>query len=259
MSFLSELTKEQIELEEVPIKQLLEDSCFYPACQFDGGVIKHLGNQVQHFVYCDYQVSRAELLSKLNGFLGYHVLATRSLSLDAVPSVHFPTLLPPDFDRATYFKQKDHYKGNYLQWVVLERKEEFGSEHGPERFSLLYVGGEAIATYQALYVHFRIKPKVVAFIVDGAGFGGNWTGFAERDGPMAWSLAQNPAGMPDYILHDFLRGDQPSTDWEAYVVDSIINSYSVKRGDYIDTYPVGVWRNREVEHYLHPQNSKPVP
>ena len=59
-------------------------------------------------------------------------------------------------------------------WVVFERNADRGEEHGPERFSLLFVCGEGLATFPQLYCSRGRAPKMLCFI-QCWGFAGNWT------------------------------------------------------------------------------------
>ena len=40
MNFLDTLTTLQIDNGEFPLKEILQDSFYYPSCEFDGGVVK---------------------------------------------------------------------------------------------------------------------------------------------------------------------------------------------------------------------------
>ena len=49
----------------------------------------------------------------------------------------------------------------------MERDDDFGEDHGPERFSLLYVRGEGVATFAGLYAANKVSPKALAIIQPG--------------------------------------------------------------------------------------------
>ena len=85
--------------------------------------------------------------------------------------------------------------------MVLERESGFSPEHGPARFSLLYLCADGAAAYQALYVANAVAPKVIAIIQPGHGFGCNWTNFGDPEQILARTVATNPAGKPELLLY----------------------------------------------------------
>ena len=52
----------------------------------------------------------------------------------------------------------------FATWMVFERLPEFGEDHGPKRFSLLYLCADGVATYQALYWTHGVHPRAIAII-----------------------------------------------------------------------------------------------
>lgn len=210
-TFIDNLTKEQILNEPLPLRQLLEDSLYYPASNFDGGVIKHCNTQgralgIQSFVYCDYSVSHWELKKDVNLHIrGYKVYADRSIKKEEL-------LLGADTTRpiAPFFATEEEQRKYqniirecrpFCHWFVLERLDDFDESHGPKRISLLFICAEGIATYYQLYNANHIAPKVLAIIQEGAGWGGNWTFFSDRNSPFDRIARSNPQGMPRYIFY----------------------------------------------------------
>ena len=88
----------------------------------------------------------------------------------------------------------------FAVWSVHQRNAGLGNDHGPERFSLLYVCGDGVAAFQALYHGHRCRPRVVAIIQPGTGFGGNWTDFEDPARIFCRSVLGNPSGAPEYLL-----------------------------------------------------------
>jgi hypothetical protein len=185
-------------LGELPIREVLTNSVYYPACGFDGAPVKYLGGNFHSFIYVDYGVGRDQFSQNLDGFLGYRVAATRDVTENELT----PQGWTPQFGS---------YAGNprlrvdvisppFGVWSIFERTEEYGPEHGPDRFSLLYIGGDGVATFGALYYGNRVAPSVVAVIQPGHGFGGNWTNFEDPNGIFARLVLGNPNGTPEYLL-----------------------------------------------------------
>ena len=59
MSYLNNLTVNDIEHGPFPLKDILANSLFYPACDNDGGVVKDCNTLnrvlgIENFIYCDY-------------------------------------------------------------------------------------------------------------------------------------------------------------------------------------------------------------
>jgi hypothetical protein len=202
---LSTLTREDILTGRIPMKELLEGSVYYPACYDDGRPIKYCNTiwrklGVNSFVYCDFIMSEREFLRQLGTVRGYHVLAHRSLSADEY--------IPEGWELELGGKNRNAYYDTFLggarefppyaHWAVFERDSYKDSLYGPERFSLIYVGGEGLATFQQLYCHYHIAPKMLCFI-QCWGFAGNWTDFTDPDAAFATTLRRHPECIPERV------------------------------------------------------------
>jgi len=225
MNFIDELTPDQILNGVLPINELLENSLYYPSCGFDGGVVKFCGKEIQSFIYCDYATGKIELLNQLNSFKGYDILANRSLVINELIPNGWNSQLPPNFNIDTYYRYRDEFKKPFANWVVYERKSDFDETHGPMRFSLIYIGGEGVATYQALYWSNKKTAKALAIIQPGHGFGFNWTNFSELAGPLKWVISNNPHGCPDFILYGGFGSDYTDLNWGGYELEKTITPY----------------------------------
>ena len=219
--------------ENLPLDSLLHNSVYYPASGYDGDMIR-LFNKilkdkgVRSFVYCDYNSSEDKVVSLAKEHMrGYRVLAHRAVSPDefSTPNLPSPNFLPMD----RRFEVKPGTR-EFIHWFIFERKESFAPEHGPERFSLLYICGEGVNTYDILYNSRNIAPKCVAIVQPGEGFGGNWTDFHKVGAPLYQALKYNPAGLPEMIVnggvweHDWTRGYE-NLSWEEYLAGECINDY----------------------------------
>lgn len=205
---LLELTPERIQRGPVPLDDLLPDSVYYPASRSDGtpvklcnGAWRSLG--VDSYVYCDYGFSVEGFLADAGTMYGYHLLAHRLLD----PSEYIPKGWQPEFiPEKTRFGGGgywDNFGPEELPhgacWAVFERDPGFGPVHGPERFSLLYVCGEGLATFQQLYCSRGISPKMVCFI-QCWGFAGNWTDFSRCGSPFHQTLMKHRECTPEWLL-----------------------------------------------------------
>lgn len=187
----------------LPLHELLVDSVYYPSCAFDGTPVRILGGNSHSFVYVDYGVSEEELIRKLASapFRGYRVMGSRSVRREElVPGGWVPR--PPRFGRGDDPGRARMLGSPFARWVLFERESDFGAEHGPRRFSLLYVNGDGVATYQAIYHEQRCAPLAVCIIQPGTGFGGNWSRFEDPDGPFAEVvIAREPALRPTLLMY----------------------------------------------------------
>lgn len=235
-SHLLALTQEDIMTKELPLKELIENSAYYPSCWFDGGVIKHCNENLQDegicsFIYCDYAPEEDDVVSRAStGIRGYHVFAHRTVGMEEIGAEE---PLPIDFAISAYEESrlydliKNKPENLYCHWLVMERDADFGEEHGPERFSLLYIRGEGVATYAGLYCAHKVSPKVLGIIQPGHGFGGNWTNYSDPQACLYSFLRSNPAGMPSYVFYGGIGIDgYEDLNWPDYeIVDRVKNYY----------------------------------
>lgn len=187
----------------LPLRQLLEESLYYPACDIDGGVVRYCNERFDMFgicsyVYVDYAAGEGRLREHLDEFRGYHLLASRRLSPSDV-GANRPFPMPEGIDSEEYGRYRRDWKP-FACWAVYERDANYGSSHGPERFSLLYLGAEGVAAYAGLYLHNNIVPKAIALIQPGHGFGLNWTNFWDWNGPLT-QQAKRGKSLPEYFFY----------------------------------------------------------
>ena len=164
-------------------------------------------------------------MNHLHDFRGYDVVGDRSLRQDE--------LIPGDWKRqSSPHLNIEDLKKPFAHWAVYERLAAFNDNHGPKRFSLIYIGGEGIATYQALYWSNKKTATAIAIIQPGKGFGLNLTDFRSKEGPLAWVILNNPYGMPGTIINGGMsnypgqnEGKYEDLNWEQYRMTNIINPY----------------------------------
>ena len=237
-NFINSLTKEQVLKDELPLKQLLKNSLYYPACGFDGGAIRYcilegrwLG--INSFVYADYKVEKDQLRRKFEWPEGYQIFATKRVPMktfvDDVSELNpLNWLEVDDSEKEKYHIENDNNKFPFFcQWYILERKEGYGRKYGPKRISLLYLCAEGVAIYKHLYNKFKIAPKVFVALNQG-GYGGNWTDFRLGYQAMWRIVHENSKGLPDYFFTEELF------EWLGY--ENIANIY----------YNGGIWGEQTV-------------
>ncbi len=240
MNWLAELTAETIEHGPLPLKQLLENSLYYPSAGFDGGVIKDCNtigseNQITSFIYCDYAVGEQAFLDQRDSFLGYACMGSRRVSLNELVPHTWSPVSPPKFNLNEYTQYQDSWSP-FVQWAVYERLPSKDRSYGPDRFSLLYVGGEGVASYQALYWSNKQRPKALAIIQPGHAFGLNWTDFTQKSGPLHWVVTNNPDGVPPIVYYGGAGVDYTDFPWREYIAQRKISPYYYERQGTVMVY-----------------------
>jgi hypothetical protein len=224
MSYLNKLTVTDIEQGPIPLQEMLANSFYYPACNSDGGVVtdcnknnKELG--IDTFLYCDYAFGEEALNDDMDTFHGYKVFAKRTLTkTDLVPNGWMPRF-PPGFNIQQNVRYNNIYHTPFAKWIVYERLESKGDDFGPSRFSLIYIGGEGIATYQAVFWTNNACPKAIAIIQPGHAFGNNWTDFTDPNGFLNWVVMRHPnKKSPVQIYYGGVMGrdDYNDLNWSNY-------------------------------------------
>lgn len=203
----------------LPATDLLTNSVYYPACGFDGRPVKYCGGFCHSFIYVDYGVSSERLLAEL-WFGSYRKIGGRFVTRDELLGPYSWQPISPnaavDGDPKRY---ADRIVEPYAYWSVWERSPHLDDNHGPQRFSFLYIAGDGAATFQNLYYSNLLAPALVAIIQPGEGFGSNWTSYFDVRQILARSVLSNPHGTPDYLLLGGLGADvefQRSVVWSGY-------------------------------------------
>ena len=198
----------------LPLKEMLQNSVYYPASGFDGGPIRLLGGNYYSFIYVDYGVNEIKLLNELHEIRGYRPLFVRDVMQHELTPHGWVERIPKGLDQREFRRPPSGWiKPPFAKWVVLERTPGFDDQHGPTRLSLLYICGEGVATFQALYYSMETFPDLVCVIQPGTGFGGNWTNFCDEKQIFARTVAENYAGHPRYLMHGWSQGHAKDSCW----------------------------------------------
>ncbi len=220
MSFLKDLTPESMLNDEFPLNEILKNSLYYPCSRFNGDVIKNCNTERQQldiisFIYCDHQQSLDGFLFAIDLFAGYNVFAYRTLNVkDLVPN-GYQFRMPPRLNKSEY-PRNQNLQVSFAVWVVFERKEQRDHKHGQERFSLIYICGEGIATYQAIYWGNKKSPKVIALIDPQDYVDNYWQTTLIQSGSFEWTIENNMYGKPDFILYN--SSNITNLNWRNYSI-----------------------------------------
>lgn len=192
---------------------VLNGSIYYPGCGFDGSPIEAYGGFSHSFVYVDYNCDKETVLRKISKFGGYEPVFIREIKKDELSEYTRPTIFPtvtdfygarPD-DSIPELINRNKSNANSGQapfsfWAVMKRRSKTNPSHGPDRFSLLYVFGEGVATYHSLYNSNKIYPTAIVIAGADIGFGRNWTLFEQQGGIFERIVMENSAGIPKYLF-----------------------------------------------------------
>jgi hypothetical protein len=182
------------------LKSIIENSFFYPCCGFDSTPIKYFSGNFYSFIYVDYGVSKqdSEWAIHKNGFRGYHLIYSKEIKESELTTKGWEAL------RKKYNIPAQHYKNfalpSFAMWYVFQRDKGIDDSHGAEKFSLLYIGAEALVAFDALYLEHNTKPKGIAIIQPGYEFGENWSDFSNPKEIFAQTVLNNSAGIPQFLI-----------------------------------------------------------
>jgi len=169
------------------IKKILANSTFYPASGIDATNIEALSEYTNSFVHVDYSVTEEKVrraMSEDFQGVGYKLIGLKHLSKEELTpngfkQNNFP-LKDSEVERMENMTQARNIHSSFCYWAVYELNESStGGSKKNKRFSLLHIGGEACATFDALYVNNGINSKAVAILNPGEGYGDNWTIFRD--------------------------------------------------------------------------------
>jgi hypothetical protein len=191
---------------------------FYPGSGADGSPIAFFNQRhaLHCAVYADYGISlsalKALLDDPLSGFRGYEMIVQQELQeRDLVP-----TGWQPHVDMRARFDASRRLQGALEQpfgyFVVFQRQEGFGPEHGAERFALLFLGADGIATYDALWCQAERPDPPEIVVIQDHGFGGNYDHFGH--GGLLHKIASEAGALPQHL---FVADN--SEPWDGYVVN----------------------------------------
>jgi len=223
---LESLSQSDIEAGSLPLNLLLQDSLYYPSAGLDGAIVKHFSNQYQSFVMCDYAQGFDAFSKEVNHFKGYQIVGQRALVEKELIPNGWDMQIPPGVHLEEYLQYQSSFKTPFAHWAVYERLPEYDESHGVKRFSLLYIGGEGVATYQALYWSNKQTAKALAIVQPGTGFGLNYTDFRDSNKPLGWVVLQNTSGTPDTIIYGGIGNEYSDLNWQDYkITETIISPY----------------------------------
>lgn len=186
---------------------------FYPGFGSDGHPVKFFNSRhlATSFVYADYLMTEEDVKVDLdkptkeyNGhFRGYHSVERIKLTqADLTPDGWQPHVPSPS-DNWARPRIKPY---GFLE--VMERDAGLDDSHGAQRLSILFLGADGHATYDALFCQAGQRPPYAIALHD-HGFGGNYDRFG-ADGLLE-RIAMRSRTFPEFLL--VASGTKP---WDGY-------------------------------------------
>ena len=176
---------------------------YYPGSALEGSPI-HVFNQAHAahvYLYIDYGFTKETIETLMAERIpaGYHIYDEAEPSqrdiLPCAPRYHLT-----DDERRRVAELYHHAQvpthNAFAFLKIYERDEAYGEEHGAERFAVLYLGADAIATYDAIFGNTNAKP--FACILGNYGFDGSYEGFCR--GSLLENIAKRINCLPKYLI-----------------------------------------------------------
>lgn len=221
------------------IKDILENSAFYPASGKDGTHFAELANKgIRSFIHVDYSEDKVSvkdsLMREFQG-IGYRLIGIKEISQKELsPNGFFPKgNFPLNEHERNRINDKDDsfikekFEGRnfnpFVLWAVYELSSKANNHHDSksDRFSIVHIGGEACTAFNDIYLSNKINPAAVVLLNPGEGYGDNWTLFSNTDFRLYKMLKLNAQNqdqkMPKYVLKNS-NGFQKSSEkfWNDY-------------------------------------------
>lgn len=215
---LRSLNAQSIYQVPLPLKELLADSLYYPGAGIDGTPIRNWAIGVNSFVYADLSWNLNAYLQALNKapVRGYCIMAQRQVNRDELVKTGYVIQAPLELNMDGYLcalqRNRLIQEGPFALWTIFERNADQSEAHGPERFSLLHLRAEGVATYDGLYVAHDCVPHTLAFIRPGLAFGGNYSDF---ENALLQVMMRSKLGLPKHLLWEHRCSEDllPHSPW----------------------------------------------
>lgn len=215
------------------LKSFIENSVFYPASGTDFSYISvFLDKGISNFLHVDYSVKKEEILENFKTAFDaskYKLIRISEISKNQItpngfrPISNIP-LNEHENDRLQRLDfVRDNFNGvNFIPFALLVEYE-LQEKAKATKFSILHIGGEACATFEATYLLNGINPRAIVIIRPSEGYGDNWTLFTNPDFRLYKMLEinanKNNQLLPKYLvqLSDFeMPGEIAKSCWENY-------------------------------------------
>lgn len=180
-----------------PLKDILENSCFYPASGFDASPIIIANGFIHSFVYADQTTERESYLIEIENkrFHGYKCILKRDINKHQLFKNQEQQDESIDAQDEFIYANGEQTHLQFAHWTIWEKIDGYAENIGPKLFSLLFISTGGMQLIDRLYAINGINIKMLAVIQPG----GNWPYFFKADGPFWESIKKNKLN-PEYLM-----------------------------------------------------------
>ncbi|MFZ4774157.1 MAG: hypothetical protein ACOYM3_02260 [Terrimicrobiaceae bacterium] len=191
------------------IKDFLASAVFYPASRLDPRPVMELAGKFSNFVYVDYSLGAKRVEGGLCGprFDGYRVAEIEDFEPEGFLGCSWKDLPPPRR------LDPERMKKPFIKIARLKKRRKADGDSGAEEIRILFICGEALVIYRALYHRRELAPDCLVYVNPGIYEGGNHLDFP---GILAlWLLGDEEHRLPKYLFHDYSAMDEQAGDFFA--------------------------------------------
>jgi hypothetical protein len=172
---------------------------YYPGAGEDGQPVRlFAGSGSAHcFLYVDYGMTREAVEAALAnpGFSGYHIIGNADFAqTDLTPQGWQPVSNPGQIRNTIPLPNIQPY----CIIKIFERNEGLDETHGVRRFAVVFLCGDGIASYNAIWDPRYRRPAPFAIVLQDHGFGGNYDKFGR--GGLFENVAMHLDVFPKFLL-----------------------------------------------------------
>ncbi|MCX6158012.1 MAG: hypothetical protein NTY74_08560 [Ignavibacteriae bacterium] len=208
---------------KLELRNIFFRSFFYAAEQFEVRIMSIFVKITRSLVFCGSKMTEEMFLSQMDTAPDYKVIGYRKVELDEIISKEwFPTFME-GFNNPIFNKEQlnQDIKQPFAYYVVYDLRKQLPEEYTYNRFRILYVCGEPVSTYHALYYSNKGYPEFVARIYNK--FHSKNELLTEEGEQLHSAVINNPYGKPKAILiggGDNVRNNHDIPIWKEYKLDS---------------------------------------
>lgn len=189
------------------IREFLQTAVFYPASRLDPHPVIHLADRFQNFIYVDYDLSPKRVESGFHGsrFTGYKCLQIENLQPEQLLGCSWKSLPAPYHAIAPRIT-----KTPFIKIARFQKRCRATSNSGSKEFRILFICGEALVIYEALFRRRGLVPACLSYLCPGIYEGGNFLDFPPL---LAWKFLEKPNRFPPFLFHDHEGMDDKAEDF----------------------------------------------
>lgn len=188
-------------------REFLQSAVFYPASGLDPRPVVHLADRFQNFIYVDYNLGSSKVAA---GFLktrfpGYGCGEVEDLDPESFIGVPWMKLPAPHKKIPRLLEKQP-----FIRLVRLKKHGNRQPSTGAEEIHILFIRGEALVVYEALYARRKIVPACIAYLDHGIHEGRDFGDFPPL---LAWKFLEKPNQFPRFLFHDYGGMDEKAADF----------------------------------------------